>query len=179
MNRKLIILAYLVAAVLVGACTSPRIPGVHRIAIQQGNILTQDMVRRLSPGMERRQVRFLLGTPLVVNPFDRNRWDYLYTLREGDGKKTRQKFSVYFKDDKLVRVNGDIRAIEENEEPATAPQSVVTVPDQGRDRGLFGWVASILGMDEADSRPRDDEPIPAVKGAAAIEDPNSRLPRPR
>ena len=176
---KPIMLSYFVVTALLAGCASTRIPGLHRIDIQQGNVLTQDMVRQLTPGMERRQVRFLLGTPLVVNPFDPNRWDYVYTLRDGNGKQIRQTLSVYFKDDKLVRVDGDIRAIEENKALATASQSVVTVPDQRRDRGVFGWVASILGMDDADRRTRDDEPIPAVKGAATIQDPNSRLPGPR
>jgi outer membrane protein assembly factor BamE len=176
MKKTTFISAYILATALLGACASTRLPGVHRIDIQQGNILTQDMVRQLSPGMEERQVRLLLGTPLVVNPFDPNRWDYLYTLREGNGRQTRQMLSVYFRDDKLVRVAGDIRALEEDKEPDTAAQSVVTVPNQHRDRGVFGWVARILGMDEADSRPRDDEPMPAVKGAAAAEDSNRRVP---
>lgn len=179
MQKKPFISAYILATVLLAACTSTRLPGVHRIDIQQGNILTQEMVRQLSPGMEKRQVRLLLGTPLVVNPFDPNRWDYLYTLQEGNGKQTRQTLSVYFKGDKLVRVAGDIRALEENKELATASQSVVTVPDQHRDRGVFGWVAKVLGMDEADSRPRDDEPMPSVKGAAAAEDSNRRGPSQR
>lgn len=176
MKKQPVIIIYVLTTMLLAACGSIRLPGVHRIDIQQGNILTQDMVRQLSPGMEKRQVRFLLGTPLVVDPFEPNRWDYLYMLQEANGTQARQTVSVYFEDDKLARVAGDIRAIEENNKLAAASQSVVTVPDQRRDRGLFGWVARVLGMEEADSRPRDDEPMPRVRGAAAIEDPNSRLP---
>lgn len=177
--KPFVLRAQILAAVLLASCTSLRVPGVHRIDIQQGNILTQDAVRQLSPGMERRQVRLLLGTPLLVNPFEPNRWDYLYTLQEGNGKRTRQMLSVYFKDDKLLRVAGDIRAIEGNKELAATSQSVVSVPDQHRDRGVFGWVARLLGMDEVNAPSPDDEPPPAIKGAAAIEDPNSRLPYPR
>lgn len=176
MKKTLFVFSYVLATVLVGACAPPRLPGVHRIDIQQGNILTQDMVRELSPGMEKRQVRSLLGTPLVVNPFDANEWNYLYTLKQGSGERTRRMLSVYFKDDKLVRVAGDIRAIGEDQKLATASQSVVTVPDQRQDRGVFGWVAGLLGMDETEPPLRDDEPMPEVKGAASIEDPNSRLP---
>lgn len=179
MKKPPVIIIYVLTTMLLAACGATRIPGVHRIDIQQGNILTPDAVRQLSPGMERRQVRLLLGTPLVVDPFEPNRWIYLYLLQEANGTQTRQTLSVYFKDDKLARVAGDIRAIEENKELAAGSQRVVSVPDQRRDRGLFGLVARVLGMAEPDSPSRDDEPLPRVRGAAAIEDPNSRLPTPR
>lgn len=82
---------------------------VHRMEIQQGNYVTQEMVDQLKPGMTRDQVRFVLGTPLLVDIFHENRWDYVYFRRRSDARTAEQRrLSVFFEGDKLVRVGGDI-----------------------------------------------------------------------
>lgn len=81
---------------------------IHRIDIQQGNIITQEMVDKLKLGMSKRQVKFVLGTPLLSHVFEDNRWDYIYTLRTHDGLKKNSRVSVYFQNDKLVKVDNDI-----------------------------------------------------------------------
>ena len=68
---------------LAGCGTNIGFPGVYRINVEQGNIVTADMVEQLAPGMTRRQVRFILGTPLIEDTFHEHRWDYRYTLRNG------------------------------------------------------------------------------------------------
>lgn len=83
-------------------------PGVHRIDIQQGNIIEQDMVDQLKPGMTKAQVRFVLGTPLIADTFNQDRWDYYYSKLDGEGKKVKEQFSVFFKDDKLQSFEGNI-----------------------------------------------------------------------
>ena len=64
---------------LLAGCQTVTLPGLsaHKIDIQQGNYVTQDMVAKLKPGMTRSQVRFALGTPLIADPFHPDRWDYL------------------------------------------------------------------------------------------------------
>ncbi|WP_210395899.1 outer membrane protein assembly factor BamE [Motiliproteus sediminis] len=84
-------------------------PGVHKIDIQQGNVITQEQVDQLRPGMSRSQVRFVLGTPAVTDTFHQDRWDYLYTLQEGGGERQQQRLTLYFDDDKLSRLSGDFR----------------------------------------------------------------------
>jgi len=75
--------------------------------IQQGNVVTQEMVAKLQPGMTRSQVRFALGTPLVVDPFREDRWDYVYVyLKRGEVVEQR-RLVIVFKDDKLARIEGD------------------------------------------------------------------------
>ena len=86
----------------------PGIPGVYRIDIQQGNIVDQEMLDRLEIGMERNKVRFILGTPLLIDPFNENRWDYVYNLRRGSGEESGQRVSVYFVDDRLARIDAGI-----------------------------------------------------------------------
>lgn len=101
-------LACVALAAVLGACSNLEFPWVYRIDIDQGNIITQDMVNKLKPGMTRDQVKFVMGTPLIQDPFHRNRWDYVYTLRKGNSKRTTEKrLSVFFKNDKLVSMKGD------------------------------------------------------------------------
>ena len=91
--------AMLVAAALAGGC-------IYRINIQQGNLLDADLIEQVEVGMTRLQVRFLLGTPLVSNPFDKDRWDYYYYFKVGKTrKKTTQHFVVFFDGDEVSRID--------------------------------------------------------------------------
>ena len=97
----------------------PDVPGLapHQIDIQQGNYVTQEMVAKLKPGMSRSQVRFALGTPLVVDPFHADRWDYVYVLQK-EGRRVEQRhIVVIFKDDKLQRIEGDVKPARSAAEP--------------------------------------------------------------
>jgi outer membrane protein assembly factor BamE len=96
-------------AVLAGCREVPVLPSVtpYRIDIQQGNMVTQDMVEKLKPGMSRAQVRFTLGTPLVADPFHPDRWDYVYLYNKAGTVTDKRRLVVIFKDDKFVRVEGD------------------------------------------------------------------------
>jgi len=78
---------------------------VYRMAVQQGNYLDARQVVQVKEGMTRAQIRFLLGTPMLPDAFNRDRWDYLYTLNIGDGSAvTRQRLTIFFVDDKLSRI---------------------------------------------------------------------------
>lgn len=83
-------------------------PGVHKLNIQQGHIITPEMASQLRLGMTKRQVRFVLGNTLLPDSFNDNRWDYYYSLKRGDtGAFTQHLFTVYFEGDKLVKTEGD------------------------------------------------------------------------
>ena len=82
-------------------------PGVYKIGIPQGNIITQEMVDQLRPGMTKRQVIFVMGTPLVRDPFNQDRWDYIYSFQPGGGERGQESISVFFEDDALMRFAGD------------------------------------------------------------------------
>jgi len=84
------------------------IPSVHKLNIQQGHIITPEMVSQLKLGMSKRQVRFVLGNSLLPDTLNDNRWDYYYSLKRGrDGQFTQHVFTVYFEGDKLVKTEGD------------------------------------------------------------------------
>lgn len=102
-----VFLAAVVITSLVG-CANFRFPGVHKINIQQGHIITQEMVEQLKLGMNKRQVRFVLGNSLLPNTFNDNRWDYYYSVRKGsDGDIKQYLYTVYFNNDVLVKTEGD------------------------------------------------------------------------
>ena len=90
---------------LLAACSSPTgYINAYKIDIQQGNVLTQEMVAQLKPGQTREQVRYILGTPLLTDIFHQQRWDYVYSYRNGrTGVVETRQFSVFFDKDNRPR----------------------------------------------------------------------------
>jgi outer membrane protein assembly factor BamE len=82
----------------------------YRIDIQQGNFVSQEMVAQLKRGMTKDQVRFVLGTPLVTDIFHADRWDYVYMLDQPGKPRVQRRLAVFFEDNKLVRLEGDVLA---------------------------------------------------------------------
>jgi outer membrane protein assembly factor BamE len=93
---------------LLAGCASFEFPWVYKLNIDQGNIITQEMVNKLQPGMSRSQVQFVMGSPLLADPFHEDRWDYIYTLLDSKGKRTEQHLTVFFADDKLSSLDGNV-----------------------------------------------------------------------
>ncbi len=94
-------LALISALGLAGGC-------LYRMPVQQGNMLNRDLVAQLEPGMTRSQVMFLLGTPMVPNGFNTDRWDYYYYFKDARGNvRASQRLTVWFKDDKVDHFDGD------------------------------------------------------------------------
>ena len=149
--RKLLIPGVLLATLGLASCTSvERVPFIHRIDVQQGNVITQEMVDQLKPGMTTRQVRFTLGSPMIVDVFHPERWDYLYRMEPGKGELEQQRVTLFFQDDKLVQIAGDYRP---NPQPALAavskPSTSVVVPPQERKpRGILTRLWHWMGFGE-------------------------------
>jgi outer membrane protein assembly factor BamE len=100
MMRKILIPALLVCLTATHGCS------VYRPTIQQGNILDADQISKLKPGMSKRQVVFVMGTPLLEDPFHKNRWDYIHTSKSGSSTKmTFQRLTLYFDKDTLERID--------------------------------------------------------------------------
>jgi len=102
-------------ALLLAAC-GPLAP--YRIDIQQGNYVTQEMASQLRSGMTKEQVRYLLGTPLMTDIFHADRWDYVYSMDRPRQKVEKRRLTVFFENDKLVRVAGDVVAAGASEKAA-------------------------------------------------------------
>lgn len=124
-------------------------PLVYRPEIQQGNIVTQEQVNELNPGMSKRQVRFLLGSPMLTDVFHNDRWDYAYTFGEGSKPTEMRRVTVYFEDDRLVRITGDLRPQPESERTEAKKEIVVTVPDWNPPpKTLWGRALSAVGLSD-------------------------------
>ena len=154
--RKRLIYCIAVPALLATGCSSteeqqdddsswwPKWSIVYQPEIQQGNIVNQELVNRLRPGMDRRQVQFVMGTPLLVDVFHQDRWDYYYSIDPSEGDYEEQRLSLYFQDDRLVRIQGDLRP--QPIEGPTEPQDLVfSVPDyEPQDKGIITIVLEKL-----------------------------------
>ena len=116
-------IAALLLAFTVAAC-------VHRIDIQQGNYVTQDLVDRLKPGMTKAEVKGLLGTPLLADAFHADRWDYYFSNTAGRRAPEQARLSVFFKDEKLVSFAGTGRP--PGESPARSPTETPRPQAPGR-----------------------------------------------
>lgn len=80
----------------------------HRIDIYQGNVIEQEAVEQLQIGMTRRQVAFLMGTPLLEDPFRADRWDYVYSVTLGWNPTRERHLALFFENDQLVRFAGEM-----------------------------------------------------------------------
>jgi outer membrane protein assembly factor BamE len=96
------LLALLVFVVALAGCGSI----IHRIDIQQGNIVAPETFAKLKTGMTKSDVRQLLGTPLLTDIFHANRWDYYFRYEKRGQLVEQNRFTVHFENEKLVRVEG-------------------------------------------------------------------------
>ena len=101
----------LIAAVLIlTSCLASSGCGlIYAVDIQQGNVLDQRLVDELRPGMTKRQVSLVLGTPAVASPFHHNRWDYVNTYKRRGEIISRKVLTLTFESDRLVRIEGDYK----------------------------------------------------------------------
>ena len=80
---------------------------IYRLDIQQGNLFSKSLVDSLKPGMTKRQVSLVMGSPSIISPFQQNRWDYVSTIRRGNGRMETKDLVLYFENDALARIECD------------------------------------------------------------------------
>jgi len=118
------------------------LPGVYTLDIEQGNIVSQDMVDQLRPNMNKRQVLYIMGSPMLVDALHKNRWDYIYSKQPGSQARVQKRLTLFFKDEKLSSLQGDFR-------PSSKPvkfeskETTVDVPKRDLEKTLWeiitGW----------------------------------------
>ena len=159
MRKLLILLMTFIAVQTLTACSSTKtlneemlaatdkLPGVYKIDVRQGNLVTQEMINQLRPGMDKRQVTFILGTPLLVDPFHKDRWDYFYNLKTA-GKQTKQeRVTVFFNDNKLVNLKGNFKPSNQFQ-PMMINTEVVDVPKREKEeQGIIEKALRSLGIE--------------------------------
>ncbi len=133
----LFISLFVAATTLLQGCSVEKLPGIYRIDIQQGNVVTQEMLARLEHGMSKEKVRRILGTPAIQDTFHQERWDYIYTFQEGGGEQVARRISLLFKNQRLHKIEGDVKpGTGGAAEAQPVREKVVTVPEQ-EEKGFF------------------------------------------
>lgn len=132
MPKILKFLTMFLAAATVTGC------GFFRVEIQQGNYITRDQVQQLETGMTTREVRYVMGTPLVVDPFHEDRWDYVYAYSPDLGTEfEKRRVTLFFENDKLERIAGDNRGTDLADAHQESGGTRVTSPTEATQGGFF------------------------------------------
>lgn len=93
---------------------------VHKIDIQQGNVVTQEMLDQLELNMPAKKVSFVMGTPLLRDVFHQQRWDYIYSFQDGNGHRKQRNITLFFdKKKRLQKIKGDVKIGKRKQKPAT------------------------------------------------------------
>ena len=172
--RKTLLPALLIS-VLLGGCSAPRmpfyrlpsigdLPFVHKIDVQQGNVITQEMVAQLRKGMDKKKVQFIMGTPIILDTFNASRWDYIYTSQYGGGEVERRHVTLVFADDKLARVDGDVKPAAGEIEVELHNDTTIDVP-KGRGRGMMARIKQTIPFTgDGDEKPAKEDQVKPDKG---------------
>ncbi|QBQ56309.1 outer membrane protein assembly factor BamE [Nitrosococcus wardiae] len=180
---KLLIFIIGCASVALVACSIERVPGVYRIDIQQGNVITQEMLGKLNPGMSKQQVRFVLGNPLLVDTFRPDQWHYIYSFKPGNGRREQRTITVWFEDDELSHVSGNVKVSSQQESQREEEYRTTTilVPTRQEEGGLLSGLMNALGFGNVSSEETppesdllekgEDTALPSSKGDDSIEAP--------
>jgi outer membrane protein assembly factor BamE len=95
---------------LISGCSWLQFPSIHKVSVQQGNIVNQEMVSKLQIGMTMPQVQYILGTPLTTDTFDNSRWDYFYSRVDSEGKRSERQLKLSFNNENLLQsLSGDFQ----------------------------------------------------------------------
>lgn len=118
---------------------------VYKVDVEQGNIISQEMIDQLEPNMNKRQVRYVLGTPLVVDVFHQDRWDYIYSFQPGGEIREQKRISILFENERLVGLQGDFRPSNEPAED-TSKDTTVNVPKRELDKTLWEMITGVFSF---------------------------------
>ncbi|MFV0454775.1 MAG: outer membrane protein assembly factor BamE [Pseudomonas sp.] len=136
-------------------------PGVYKVDIQQGNVVTQDMIDQLRPGMTRSQVRFIMGSPLITDTFHASRWDYLYSIQSGGGQRQQERVSLVFNEsDQLAGLAGDFLPGVSRDEAILGAQPTTSEPRQPATEDERPTPGSLLEQIQGDVDAAESVPVP-------------------
>jgi outer membrane protein assembly factor BamE len=167
MKKSSFLLAALTSLSL-GACATilNNLPGVYTLDIEQGNIIDQSMVNQLRPNMTKRQVLYIMGSPMLADAFHEKRWDYLYSEQPGGEDRVQKRVSLFFNGENLMGVQGDFR-------PSSMPvvkestETSVDVPKRDLERSMWEKISGLFGNDEPDTFARRNNQNPSEQKEAS------------
>lgn len=145
--KKIVLLC--ISLVFITACSRSfdggyNVPLLYKIDIQQGNVIDQDMLNKLKPGMDQTQVKFIMGTPVIVDPFHNDRWEYIFSFQKGGGVREQRHITLHFdEDEKLSHISGDVNVshVLHDENEIITEEEAIVVPEgsyEKEEKGFFG-----------------------------------------
>jgi len=155
--RKLILSLSLLSLPLMSCSTAVEyVPYVYKIDVNQGNVIDQTMIDQLRPNMTKKQVLFIMGSPMLVDFFHQNRWDYVYSTKKGGNESEQKTIAIFFENDQLKNIQGDFRP---SSTPVAKPSAdnIVDVPKRKLDKTLWDSMTGLF--DYADENKKDVEPL--------------------
>ena len=158
MRTSLFSLSLLTSLTLVSCSTIlNNLPGVYSIDVQQGNIIEQRMIDQLRPGMNKRQVQFIMGSPMLDDIYHKNRWYYLYSNQPSGENREQKQVSLFFENDKIVGIQGDFKP---GNIPAVKPsnETTVDVPARDLDKTLWEKITGLFGFLGSDTATKTSKP---------------------
>ncbi|MDT8310693.1 MAG: outer membrane protein assembly factor BamE [Methylophaga sp.] len=169
--KSLVIYSLSLMILVLSGCSKDKIPGVYRIDIQQGNDVSQEMIAKLEPGMSKSQVNFVMGTPLLIDAFHPNRWDYIYSFQPGNGERQQRRITLFFDEqEKLDHIEGDTRVVEKIElAEKDRTETNIVVPLNEHKSSFFGGLLNMIGIGEPEVdiiEDDDDNADPALQKQA-------------
>ncbi len=139
----------IVACLMLVSCSTilNNLPGVYTVDVQQGNMVDQVMIDQLRPNMNKRQVLYIMGSPMLVDFFHQKRWDYLYSAQIDGGDRQQKRISLFFDNDQLIGVQGDFKP---SEVPVVklSDETTVDVPKRDLEKTLWEMITGLFGFDE-------------------------------
>ncbi|MCC6710280.1 MAG: outer membrane protein assembly factor BamE [Gammaproteobacteria bacterium] len=168
------VFSVLLSVALLSGCSAPHLrlpkvgdlPFVHKIDVQQGNVITQEMVAQLRKGMDKKKVQFVMGSPIIKDTFNDKRWDYVYTFQHRGGTVEKRRITLVFADDKLDRVEGNVKAAEGEIEVDLHQDTTVDVP-KNRGRGVMARIKETIPFTGDKDEKSDGKDKSKDKDAAA------------
>ncbi len=149
MLQTLRFLSLIAPLIIISACSTiaSDVPFVYEIDVDQGNVIDQDMVNQLRPEMSKRQVIYIMGSPLLTDPFSTDRWDYVYSVQPGGEDRVEKRIALFFAEDSLIHVSGDLLP-EANALPPVSKEMTIDVPKRDLKRTVYEIIAGWFTFDD-------------------------------
>ncbi len=153
MRKPLFLLTLLISLTLT-SCSFilNNLPGVYRADVHQGNMIDQAMIDQLRPNMTKRQVLYILGSPMMADTFHQKRWDYIYSAELNGEDRVQKRVTLVFNDDQLAGVQGDFK-------PSALPvfkkseEQTLDLPKRKLDKTLWEMITGLFGSDDDGKAP--------------------------
>ncbi len=157
MRKKILALSFLSLPLMSCSVALNHLPYVYKIDVNQGNMIDQAMIDQLRPNMTKRQVLYVMGTPMLADFFHENRWDYIYQIKKGGEDVEKKAISIFFENDKIKGIQGDLKP---SALPVVKPstEQMVDVPPRDLEKTLWEIMTGWVDYDGIDV----DKPKPSV-----------------